>query len=301
MESERDVYRHVMNNYIANFNRQGNRDLKINQTIGVISYLESVGTDVALLLAGDIYLDVCSVEEDSGTQGLLMDLAHRKWLAAVNTWNPTERMTASVLCAATQLACEPGYRSVHIDKRLPDVETVQSMYLQLSEAAKLGADSLSDHEGTTGQELAGKVAEVETLLLLQRFSIQQIGDGSWLALPSQMHEDFGHNDGYRDDTRSGGSEGWDISVFTDYNGVPEISYKVQVKSAGHTSHAGGSYRSDVVLINPWEDCTTGSSRPGSKVHAGAIAKGCCIENELGRIHASETLDIRTEKILASLG
>ena len=301
MESERDVYRHVMNAYISNVNRQGNRDLRINQTFEVISYLESVGTDVALTLAGDIYLDLCATEPDRPTQGIMLQLAHNKWLAAVNTWTPSEPLTAHVLRATTQLACEPGYRSVLVDGELADVETAQKMYSQLCEVTKIGAKALEDYEGNTGQELAGQLAEAETLLILQRFSLQQLGDGSWLALPSQIHEDFGHNNGYQEDYATGGAEGWDISVFTNYGDEPEATYKVQVKSSGHSAHAGGEYQSDIAVINPWEDGVIVAFDDRRKVSAGSIARGCCMENELGRIRASETLDARTERILDILG
>jgi hypothetical protein len=144
------------------------------------------------------------------------------------------------------------------------------------------------------RELIGLQSEIIVLSLLNRFAINEIGDGSWYALPSTLSQDF-----HVERTLSGAN--WDISVFTSAEGevVQVPSYKVQVKSSKFTKDEVKEYDQDVVVVYICPDLQIDGYILNTR---GVICAELAYERQniqTSRISAS--LDRRTDQLLELLG
>ena len=75
--------------------------------------------------------------------------------------------------------------------------------------------------------IKGTLGELAVLSLLERIATKDIGSETWFPLIAHVGQDRKNRPG------STVNHGWDISVFSDINGIDEVENKLQVKCAHH--------------------------------------------------------------------
>ncbi len=137
----------------------------------------------------------------------------------------------------------------------PSPEIVEDAYLQNLQLGLTVAARINDpkEENKYRTDRIGAVSELAILGLLQHFSVTELGDSSFLALPSFFSEDYSHS------SRSKANS-WDVSVYTDLGEGYDLSYKIQSKTynANRDKRAADEklYSNDIVILDPSNDLTS---------------------------------------------
>lgn len=175
----------------------------------------------------------------------------------------------------------------------PPVEAVQATYRQnLDFAARLNEVRTDTAHASVDERCnaAGALAETSVLLLLQRFAVRDLGDASWLAVPSFYSED--NTIGQCAD----GANSWDVSVYTDPTdtGSYELTYPIQVKTSRAQVEADIPYQPGIQLVYLKDDLNLRSNIPGSSMPIASVF------NEL-QLEASAATDDTRPPAAALLG
>jgi hypothetical protein len=196
----------------------------------------------------------------------------------------------------------PAYYWRTMFDTLPSPEVTQQVYQNLLGVGQAHADSFhtlrannSKRANAAAQALSGNMAEIATLLLLHRFSLE-LNDQSWAATPSFISEDR------KQGRVASVNRHWDISVFTHTDDQPELTYKVQVKTSTNNQDEKSHipYADDITMVYLQPDLRLSKQdRFGSSV----IISECAVEYESGgqAPRVSDQLNARTEKLLNILG
>ena len=137
---------------------------------------------------------------------------------------------SSVVAADLNIAYGPlsAWNITTRGDHLPDNSMLEFTYASTLAAAVKGCEVMEGSVGTRKmrEDFAGKLAEVDVLLLLQRFSVQ-MGDRRYLPHPSKISERLQKRDYVQEQRHS-----WDVSVFTKYSddAEPELAHKIQVRN-----------------------------------------------------------------------
>lgn len=148
------------------------------------------------------------------------------------------------------------------------------------------------------------MAELAILMLHQRWTLENLDDGSQLALPSRFTEDHGINHRHRG---SASITAWDVSVFQqlDDDDPITIPYKIQVKSKSqrngdHPAHY--EYTDDISVVCPQEDLlVTHREAREQRINAGKILYQLRLDHEgEGNTPALKEILIRRSDTLLDL-
>ncbi len=206
-----------------------------------------------------------------------------------------------------QLAFENIYRwNLMIPEELPPNNILIDNYNKLIDVSETHSNTInllrknSSEKNIPGvRDIIGNLAEIDVLLLSQRFGLK-LADRSWLAIPAFHSEDMGR--GKYLEKR----EAWDLSIIThvDPSMIPELNYKIQVKSSSRRNEIERAYSPDIKVVYVNEDLTLNCNPDGSpwRMPTGLIAEECLRENrQIATIHDTSNLDIRENKLLDILG
>lgn len=258
------------------------------------------GSQESLQIAGAMCVDLAArdyISEERKTE--LLDRASGIWSFACHKWWERAPMLPSTLRSAIGLATLSAQRSIILEHTLPPLDTVWAIHDDLCTIGSVGVEMQRQFTETDEPEAAmdtvGILSELVVLLLHNRFALQQLVDGSMLALPAYLTQDNGVN---ALDSR-GLNNHWDVSIFAEYPPEPpKVVYKVQAKSRYHPKHP--KYSEDIAVVFVGDDLVTsyGETRHGIKPRA--IVKECVQENSnLAGEYILQRLGSRTELLLDS--
>lgn len=153
----------------------------------------------------------------------------------------------------------PFYGILADTKKLPEVKIGKHVMGKLTDIALDISDKWEHYDRKIRQQhqvgrLTGCASEIGALMLLQRFAVEKIGDGSWWPAPTTVTDARLHSSG------SQWNGNWDINCFTQLSDTPEVSYRLEVKSsevARDRSNRG--YDDDIHVVAFREDVLTGES------------------------------------------
>jgi hypothetical protein len=214
--------------------------------------------------------------------------------------------------AAIYLSFLPIYKRLLIDNSCPTQNELSKTYHQLIQIGQKLIDSFNREEmrgsKTADQlskttDLRGILAEVSVMLALTRFSITEIGDGSWFGAPSFLSQNLA-----RKSRGSHLNDAWDISVFSAPSNThpPQLTYKIQVKAQKTAYTQDEEYADDIVLINQRNDMHIHQRSKFSNVQgAGFIVANCAREIDADtdfetRQKSKEKLDKATNLLLEKI-
>lgn len=168
--------------------------------------------------------------------------------------------------------------------------------LLLTGAAHIDAMNMSYQtaEGRPrGDDIKGQVAELDVLLLLQRFGIREAPEGTWQAYPSLQSNDRGGGKGSYFKNR------YDIAIVTDADATGEIdlSYTVQVKSNAFASELRNNHYIDSISVVGLKPHLALSKHDNPVT---AILEELLLEQG-GNAEATRCLDLRTEQLMDIIG
>jgi len=149
-------------------------------------------------------------------------------------------------------------------------------------------------QDSTSIEARGVLGEMTILLLLQRFALNNMPEGTWTPLQSYFSEDHGGNCIANTDVPS-----WDINIFTQLEKKAKINktYSLQIKANMNDYCMAGNKEADTIYI--LEDLRL---NPNEHRIGGAIIKACQIELEEASDSERITniLEERTERLMDKL-
>lgn len=263
-----------------------------------VAQLEKRSTVQGHVIAGEACLEMAYAAVDDGKKVDLMDRAHANWRRAVeNHGMMSEHIDHVTGRALTHLACWPLYNwHVTLGQIAPPEQAAKAygdlLCVTLEHVKALKHFKELDRVRDI-KDLSGNLAELNVLLLLQRFGIT-LGDASWLALPSLTSANRGGSAGAYFVDR------WDISVFTQHDKTepPTMDYKVQVKSHPKQVQNEHVYDESITMVYARTDLGLGSA--GRIMPLNVIPSECLRETEQAS-QATVRLDQRTDKLLEILG
>lgn len=150
--------------------------------------------------------------------------------------------------------------------------------------------------------MTGKIAELAVLLLLNRFSIRELGDNSFLAIDGSFSED--HAEKLSQPTKSIKSPAIDVHIFVqvDPKAKVEQKYSLQIKSSNYQPEKKDFYNlSDVSLICVADDLALTKNEINV---CPKIVLDCQHEDKypsLAKNDITPSLDARTDLLLSILG
>lgn len=272
-----------------------------DRQLGIAEELGNLTSEAALFASGAMFQDLaCShplgIEQKIG----FLATAQQRWEEALKLRQiSSPNLGRHSQTAAVGLACLPLWASIAVDSKNPPLTALRKAYNQLID---IGMDSVVAVRGLNGRltaaqkekngDLRGGISEISVLLLLQRFALKELGDNSWVAVPSLLRQNLAKK-------RKGTyvNKAWDVSVFTQANPEDnvELTYKVQVKT--RHSEKDASYAPGIQLVAVRDDLAdlTGETLPFD-----AIVMGCAAERDRD-FKRSPPLERRTDKLLDILG
>lgn len=222
-------------------------------TRGEVRMLVTHGSQEAFTIAGGMCLELAAQPTTSPeTSAKLIDESFDIWGQAIERWWLSETIKPATMRTALGYAALESYRSIILEDTLPDQLTVEKMHADLCNVGLMGIQ-LQEHftkseQTEEAKDTVGVLAEVALLLLHQRFTMQQLQDGSMLALPAHLTQDRG-----RGNVPAGAaSQKWDLTVFSEFPpSRPEVTYKIQAKSRKHRDEP--IYTPDIARVYVSED------------------------------------------------
>ncbi len=260
--------------------------------------IRNFGGSKATLLAAQAYMDIATNSDPADSL-------------------QTDAFSASRECAdqSLRLSRSETYDSIRASKFILDL----SLWGILCSTGKLPSSEKMEKHYYDSLDLFGKVepyfkkrafnlnemmnfsgflGEVATQLLINRYSLDTIGDGSMLALPSTLSQDRSKK------TKGIYSGSWDVSVFTDTDrlGSPKLDYAIQVKTGEECKEL---YYDDISLLHFRRDLGVPGRRFDYDASSGLyLAKPIRVMreliNEIGEEPKDYMIDIinqRTERLL----
>lgn len=222
-----------------------------------------------------------------------------EYLEKATATNPNGR-SQSIFRARQLLANISIFKFAAVD--LPPsreaVDTAMSKTIEISKQALSDEFYLKrrDNNESAIKQVKGAQAELVPLLLLQRFEQRELGDLSWLALPSNHSED--------NTTSSGGIlRSWDISGYTSSgdNEPYELTYPIQVKGY-RDNNSKRLYDESIILLHVAQDL---SIKPNNGSRRNPFPCNAMLDHIIreyeGDTSLSASLDKRTEQLLEILG
>ena len=277
-----------------------------SRVLHIIDSLSSERMPDARLMAAEMATEIATKAPISGERKIELLGRAKELLTTIS--NADEHFNANTVIgikAKVNLAALPAIATLAIEERLPSPAVIAKTYGELGQLAEQTVQRSRELK-TSGQRekaarLNGITGELAINLLLLRFQIKELGGKGEIALPSFFSEDnlglFGAGNTH--------SDKWDLSVFSDTSGPPELLHAIQVKTADphQVERTGrGSLKPTVdgiVYLCVREDLAT-TSRERQGMGSPILSIVGCVQHELdGTAKPSETerLDSRTELLL----
>lgn len=242
-------------------------------------------------LAAEICLQEAAFSKVKDKQEQWLDLAQKGYEYIAS--DTRDAMYTEKAKSLLQLAQFEAYRKLIVDGKLPDAEVANKIYtdtLHVSHEIVKKHWDIPNNNALLKSDMSGAIAETSILLMIQRFALNAGITDSWFPVFSFVGED---NMNLKE--RDIANKGWDISLFTHTTELPELSYKLQVKS---TNGYGEHYADDISVVSLFPDLKLG---PHEFISSSLIAEECYTEGILGAKNYGSRLDIRTEKLLEQIG
>lgn len=245
-----DIARHVFDLYADN---------KL-ETENAIQQLRCMGS-AGYLYAAEICLDqsACGVTKSDEW----FDRAEDNLRQTFRYGEPS-RLDSNALIqskSAVRLAELPLYRLLRLESRLPsqnDLELVSDAYSHVITAGmKLAYLFERNHvrDSSLTGSVIGELSEIAVLGLAQRYALAENLFDCWLPLTATAREDIGFAN-----SDSNGNFSWDISIYTQLSGRPELTYKLQVKTSPTPyKSVTDAYSSEINLISVTPDLEVGNN------------------------------------------
>lgn len=206
--------------------------------------------------------------------------------------------TTTLARAAITLSCIDSFQYLALLNRIPGKAQHQKAFQNTLEVGV----PLRNQYLARGLDMIqrGNLAEINILLLLQRFAIKN-GGTEWMALPSLFSN--GNCFGGKPVKNS-----WDLTVYTQYDeGKPKETYKIQVKSSQQAAERGDTYADDIVEIIADTHLASPRNRAqGHKLPIYCVVEDCLVEAGIvcpaydRNMDPTVMLDKRTEWLLDAL-
>lgn len=217
------------------------------------------GEDDIELMTIETLIEAALLSDDSNQIARCTDKAVERLCALRDKSKRFDVVSDATLRAEVIDAYLPFYGILADTKKLPEYRLGERVIGKLVDVALNVSDRWDDYEHKLRQnhdatQLTGCAAELGALMLLQRFAVEKIGDGSWWPAPTTVTDARLHSSG------SQWNGNWDINCFTQLSDTPELSYRLEVKSsevARDRSNRG--YDDDIHVVAFREDVLTGES------------------------------------------
>ncbi len=304
--SDRD---HIRQQATKEFNPYANFDLLLGnhndrQLKAEIDRLETTGYR-GLTAAGSLCLEQAYISQELNERLALLERAQKDWQKATALQAKQSFVLDShVGEALIGLVFLPSHYWLLLQHELPPREVANKSYYQLlgvSQQLVIASNFHHANRATEGkeaktrnQELAGKISEASTLLLLKRYQIAHHSDQSWHAQPATFTQDrHSQSLGRRHSP-------WDVSVFTDLGSELDLTYQLQIKYNKNTSFRPPSMSTEVqdIFINPDLLIPT-DMRPYHFDHTKIVNE--CAQEAGGNLFATHNLNRRTDQLLNLMG
>ncbi len=186
------------------------------------------------------------------------------------------------------------FKDIHVNNKLPRLNLAREAYRNILFETKKYQD-ISDNSPLSQMnedlEMRGHLGEMAILLLLQRFSLNEMEEGTWTPLQSYFSEDHGGSCLSRSDIPT-----WDINIFTKLGRDEPLdkTYNLQVKSNKNAYTLAKDIGADTIYIREDLKLSRNEQRVASLIIHAAYFE-MTRPNDSSRI--SYDLDTRTEKLL----
>ncbi len=217
------------------------------------------GGDQIELMVAECLIEAALLSADDNQILRCSDKANTRLAGLIEKADTFSIVSSDMIRARILNAYQPFFGMLALTKQLPPPPVGRRVYNDLTD---VGSD-VSSNWGSyykefrqQGESLNGIGSELTTLLLLQRFTVQQVGDGSWWPAPTTISD-------ARLDRGGGAQNGnWDINCFTQLEDLPELSYKLEVKSSEAAKQRSRTYDDDIAVVSLREDVlTSAKGRP----------------------------------------
>jgi len=189
------------------------------------------------------------------------------------------------------------FKGIHVNNKLPVLSLTSESYKNILFETKKYQD-IADTSPTSkineDLEMRGHLGVMAVLLLLQRFSMNEMEEGTWTPLQSYFSEDHGGSCLSKSDIPT-----WDINIFTKLGRDEPINktYNLQVKSNKNAYTLAKDRGADTIYIREDLRLSQYEQRVASFIIHAAYFE-MTRPNDSSRI--SYDLDSRTEKLLEKI-
>lgn len=229
-----------------------------------------------------------SKSEDTADRLRLYNAAADSAKQAINRSSLVGSTASAHIKAAMLLAELPLLKKMYIHRSYPNAQAMQASYTEGIEVVSAGREftkssDTATRKGDTGCSVTGAMSELCIKMLVNRYSIQQMQSGDYVAVSSLFSQDNVR-------VHKKDAIPWDISIFA-ANGSEEFhrpTYKLQVKTAA----TGNKHQDDVVFVSP-RDLST-RKLPCNERLLGAYLIG---EAQWDSTDATKALDVWSDVLL----
>lgn len=276
------------------------------ERLQVVYELETRGTSEALARSGAMYLDIAMQTEDGSRNAFLGQARHNMQQALLT--EGTIFSCDSTARAAVLLAHMDIFEQLTPSQTSIDPDQLRKAHEQNLHVSQMIANSQRHYKEHDDAEQTsdfwGLAAEQAVLLLLERFSVKEVGDGSWFVRPAVFSEDMKFCK--RGDPRTS----FDILGLTQDDASYQFypAYKIQVKAA-HTAHTEYDYADEITTVIATRDLALQHDSGSAWVSPLKVIEECVFEHEamlaqeqsVGDSAVTARLKQRTDQLLEILG
>lgn len=211
---------------------------------------------------------------------------------------PVKHETVRALLHLAQL---PNTQHLALTNAIPPVRKAEGAYQQtvkvmhsLTPAFQRQRQNSARHSDVAFQ--AGTFAEASVLLLGQRHALREMGDQSWFPMMAWHSQDHANTHGTTI------NRGWDVSVYTDIDGVENPTYRIQVKSSDQatTHHERHAQTIPGISFIVLRDALSLSKTDRQHFSVTKVIAELACEAEGNDPRVTERLDARTNLLLDAL-
>lgn len=228
---------------------------------------------------------------------VLFNRSEEIWQQAVDQWWNGDDLSSSTLKSALGLVCMDSMRSIIIDRRLPEIESNQTLYENIGKIATRTVDAHQEFNmagrNREAQYVAGFEAELVVMMLHQRFMIEDMQSNSMLAVPATLFQDTGQKSAENVPNNS-----WDVTIYSNARKGPlRMVYKVQVKTQ-RTMHNMYDYAPQITVVSVMDDLSLGENERYGTPNVTSILRDLVLSaNASDRLAVDDELDARQRLLI----
>ncbi len=274
-----------------------------SERLQVVYELEGQGTSEALARSGAMYLDIAMQTDDGSRSAFLGQARHNMQQALVSEGEIFS--CDSTARAAVLLAHMDIFEQLTPTQTRMDPELLRAAHHRNLNVSQLIANSQQYYKDNEDAERTsdfwGLAAEQAVSLVLERFSLQAVGDGSWFVRPAVFSEDVKFSK-YGEPRTA-----YDILGLTQDDASYQFypAYKIQVKAV----RTEDIYAEDITTVIATRDLALQYDRGTAWISPLKVIEECVFEHEamlagessVGDSAVTERLNRRTDQLLEILG